>query len=174
MRHKRVTNKKQSVNQRLDNNSHTRYVKTWNRTKKTESILIYFVCSISPFTRHFWTSLHGNSPQHQESFAKNCDICNARAARVQGTYKSASPQAKNLTKSVSNSQVDEDTVYFSNSSTSRQITLSSSKSLDSEDKGELDFCLYFQLITIILFSFCTYSSHVCIYYQTKLYSATNG
>lgn len=84
-----------------------------------------------------------HSPQHQESFAKNCDICNAKTVRAQGTtLKSASSnQTKNLTNKTTtvvtnNQRVDEDSIFISNnSSTSHQITLSSSKSLDSGEKG---------------------------------------
>lgn len=136
MRHKRVTNKKQSVNQRLDNNRCvwiTNIFYWWRKFAIDIDICFSFFFFCIGF--HFaWI----HSPQHQESHAKNCDICNARAARVQGAYTSASVQTKNLTKSVANPQVDEGSIFINNSSTSRQTTLSSSKSHDSGDKGEFN------------------------------------
>lgn len=74
------------------------------------------------------------SPQHQDSFAKNCDICNAKTTRVQGANISASHQTKHSTKIVAALQVNGNSVLTSNNSTLNQNTLTSSNSSASVAK----------------------------------------
>lgn len=58
-----------------------------------------------------------SSHHHPDSFAKNCDVCNAKASHSQAAA-AIVPQAKNSPKSIAAIHVTENSVIFTNNSSS--------------------------------------------------------
>lgn len=78
-------------------------------------------------------NLNIDSPHHHpDSFAKNCDICNAKASHTQGAYKTVAPHTKNSPKSFATLQVNENSVIISNNPSNLNQTTASATSTSTE------------------------------------------
>lgn len=101
--------------------------------------------------------LTNSSHHHPDSFAKTCDICNAKASHSQAAYNAAvAPQTQNSPNSIAALHATENSVIFTNTSTKLNQTATASATLPTStpivnptERGESRFSDFIYIYTYL-------------------------